>query len=334
MRSFILISSCCLLLGPSLLGKLLFTFAQDNRPPDPHNHFLNPPLPGNQSNVDDTVFWENRNWTVGIIQDQTWSWVSNVTNLGITLNQEGNPERVKRRWILSTCAQVSFLGFQDSPQPDCGEASREDYVYRDGKIRPIDLKNGSIAFLAAWDCDTNNTPLFFSHYINLTEPEVVLSSTASANAATTPPGQTSFLANTAPPNTATADNSTKSTSDRGNGDSNNIAAVASGIGGGIGGALLLCAVAGLLIYYRRNKRKISQQKTGAIATHRQLGSLGVMMPVNAAYQSSSAEFFHYANTSPMTSELPGNTPVSWPHPNYPLQKHEMSSTTSQGHSQS
>ena len=92
-RNFYLI--LCLLPSINFLS-----LAQDNRAPDPNNHFINPPLPGNQSNVDATVYWENQNWTVGTPAISVWNWVTNRSNLAITLQQEGNSKLVQSHMIL------------------------------------------------------------------------------------------------------------------------------------------------------------------------------------------------------------------------------------------
>lgn len=79
---------CCFLLLTGLV------VAQDNRPPDPNNHFIYPPLPGPQLSNDPTVFKDNINFTVGIAQSAPFKWVTNMTSMRVTLNQEGNPESV------------------------------------------------------------------------------------------------------------------------------------------------------------------------------------------------------------------------------------------------
>jgi hypothetical protein len=69
--------------------------AQDNRPPDPKNRFIYPPLPGPQFSNDPTVFEINLNFTVGVSQSAPFKWVTNMNSMRVTLNQEGNPENVQ-----------------------------------------------------------------------------------------------------------------------------------------------------------------------------------------------------------------------------------------------
>lgn len=84
------------------LGLLLLLYpvvSQDNRPPDPNNHFIYPPLPGPQFGNDPHVFWSNLNFTVGVLQSQPFKWVSNMTLMQVTLQQEGNPAEVQTQMI-------------------------------------------------------------------------------------------------------------------------------------------------------------------------------------------------------------------------------------------
>ncbi|KAI1878938.1 hypothetical protein JX265_003115 [Neoarthrinium moseri] len=104
--------------------------AQDDRAVDPDNHFLYPPLPGAQHTEDPTVFWNNINVTFGVAQTQPFKWVSD----------------------MPSCSPGSF-----------------NTIYWDGRIDPIDINNGSQAYLAAWNCSNlSASPVFFSHYFNLT----------------------------------------------------------------------------------------------------------------------------------------------------------------------
>lgn len=85
--------------GSSVMYNILLlaglAIAQDNRPPDPNNRFIYPPLPGPQFSNDPTVFETNLNFTVGVLQSAPFKWVTNMTSMSVTLNQEGNPESVQ-----------------------------------------------------------------------------------------------------------------------------------------------------------------------------------------------------------------------------------------------
>lgn len=77
--------------------------AQDNRPQDPNNYFVYPPLPGPQFSNDPTVFETNHNFTVGEQQDQPFKWETNMTSVSILLIQEGNPESVQQHDLTGLC---------------------------------------------------------------------------------------------------------------------------------------------------------------------------------------------------------------------------------------
>jgi hypothetical protein len=89
-----------------ILGFLLLSglaIAQDNRTPDPDNHFIYPPLPGPQFSNDPTVFENNLNFTVGVLQSAPFKWVTNMTSMSVTLNQEGHSDRVKSHELSRMC---------------------------------------------------------------------------------------------------------------------------------------------------------------------------------------------------------------------------------------
>lgn len=104
------------------------------------------------------------------------------------------------------------------------------------------------AYLGVYNCtdpDEHTTPIFFSHYINLTEPvDTAVSTTTSASPSATA---------TSRPTVSTAAAATTSSSSN-NGGSNNTVALGAGIGGGIGGAILLVGIGAFIIYWRRSKR--------------------------------------------------------------------------------
>lgn len=87
--------------------------AQDNREPDPDNQFIYPPLPGPQASNDPSVFEDNLNFTVSIDQAQPWKWITNMTYMSITLNQEGNPDIVRSRVLLGMCVQPTIIPLSD-----------------------------------------------------------------------------------------------------------------------------------------------------------------------------------------------------------------------------
>ncbi|KAK5953909.1 hypothetical protein OHC33_005180 [Knufia fluminis] len=232
--------------------------AQDNREPDPDNQFIYPPLPGPQASNDPSVFEDNLNFTVSIDQAQPWKWITNMTYMSITLNQEGNPDIVRSRVLL-----------------ECG--SQADYYYWDGEISPIQLSDGNIAFLSAWNCsEPDATPIFFSHYFNLVEPVVSSSSSSvtptstgslasvqSTLATQTGAGVTSQSSSSPTPTTPTGSpESSSSTGSSSGGDGgSDAAAIGGGVGGGIGGALVLIALGAFFLYWRRNKKKQQRLQT-------------------------------------------------------------------------
>ncbi|KAK5451471.1 hypothetical protein LTS15_008236 [Exophiala xenobiotica] len=265
---------------------------QDNRAPDPNNHFISPPLPGPQVNVNATVFWSNQNWTVGVQQTIDWNWVTNFTNLMITMQQEGNPGSVQSRLILGM-HQLPVFNLIDGVDrsPDCPAASTQDNIYWDGKISPIDLKNGSIAYLAAWDCDQPDaTPIFFSHYINLTEPVVTTTSSTSTTTTSGIPTSASPVSTSSITPAATAE------SNHSGGGGSNSAALGGGIGGGIGGALVLIVLAALFIYWRRGKREALKGAPSHEPSTREL------LPQNQPYPLNS---YPYQQQTYYPSELSG-----------------------------
>ncbi|KAJ9613432.1 hypothetical protein H2200_003374 [Cladophialophora chaetospira] len=284
------ISTASLCALPLFLSSVV---SQDNRAPDPNNHFISPPLPGPQANVNATVFWSNQNWTVGVQQSIDWNWVTNITNLRITMEQEGAPGSVQSHMIL-----------------DCPLASEQNNYYWDGNIDPIDLKNGSIAYLAAWDCDTDSTPYFFSHYINLTEPvDTTASTTTSSTASASSTTSASSTLATAVSTTSSASSTATSEGDHsGGGGSSNAAALGGGIGGGIGGALVLIALGALFLYWRRGKRKALRGAQGDGNS----STMGELLPTNQhqtypPYQGyPPPHSYQYQPQQQYPSEMPGS----------------------------
>jgi hypothetical protein len=99
----------------SILSFLWLSSAQDNRDPDPDNHFIYPPLPGPQYSNDPTVFESNLNFTVGTPQSQPFKWVSNLESLHLTMVQEGNPDVIQRH---------NLTGSSSPPRPPYKEAAQ------------------------------------------------------------------------------------------------------------------------------------------------------------------------------------------------------------------
>ncbi|KAI6090143.1 hypothetical protein F4821DRAFT_256292 [Hypoxylon rubiginosum] len=218
------------------LATCVLVIAQSDGPLDPQNHFVYPGLPGPAYSDDPTVFALNQNFTVGEDQSQPFKWITNMTSTRITLWQEGNPDKVQQH-IIYECAPSS-----------------DNQFYWNGDIGPIDLKNGSQAFLAAFDCYNPYTPVFYSHYINLTEA-LVVSSSSSTSMTSTSSSSTSRSTSLAATTTSALPVIESSTSTSPPSDnSSNAAALGGGIGGGIGGALLLIA-AGFGIWKYRSSRK-------------------------------------------------------------------------------
>ncbi|KAI4863438.1 hypothetical protein F4820DRAFT_374006 [Hypoxylon rubiginosum] len=225
-----------------LLAACLLVIAQDNRPPDPNNHFIYPPLPGPQFSNDPTVFESNLNFIIGKKQNQPFKWESNMTNMSILLIQEGNPESIQQH-ELTECIPGS-----------------DNYFYWDGNIGSIDLKNGSQAFLGAYNCSNPTTPIFFSHYINLIEAPPISKPSSISTARTS---SFSFSFSTSMATTATSPSivTPTSTASPSNGPSN-AAAIGGGIGGGLGGALLLIAIVFAFWKYRSKQGRDRQQQPG------------------------------------------------------------------------
>jgi len=255
------------------LGWLLcitLVVAQDNRPEDPNNHFVYPPLPGDQYSNDPTVFRTNINITVGEVQAEPFKWVTNMTSMKISLEQEGAPGTVQSRILTGNSSQkVHILSTRLIRYTGCeaGVAPAQNFFYWDGNISPIDLKNGSQAYFAAWNCsDPDATPIFFSHYVNLTEPAAASSS---SRASSTAAAINSKINTTAPSSTASHTSSSFAPSSitpvpaSSGGSSSNAAALGGGIGGGIGGAIVLAAAAFAFWKYRQSKQaKQCQQYQG------------------------------------------------------------------------
>ncbi|KAI0120383.1 hypothetical protein F4776DRAFT_251803 [Hypoxylon sp. NC0597] len=274
-----------------LLLNVCIVLAQDNREPDENNHFIYPPLPGPQYSNDPSVFETNINFTVGRGQSQPFKWVSNMTSMQIILCQEGNPDSVRTHDIT-----------------DCIDGTSTDYLYWDGGIGSIDLKNGSQAYLGVWNCSDFTTPVFFSHYMNLVEDSSTPSSTTTSSASTTsgistsPPTSISTAPVVTPPLSTDSPHADESSSNRG---SSNAAAIGGGIGGGIGGALVLIAAALAFWKYRTRKSKGQQQpneQIAAWANHQDYNAMSVSPGSNVykpPYQPSELE-----SHPPSVSELP------------------------------
>lgn len=113
----------------------------------------------------------------------------------------------------------------------------------------IDLKNSSVAYLAAWNCATPDaTPVFFSHYINLTLPENgAPASSSSAAAAVT-------QSSTASPSPLIGSSSFPSHSFYSS------AVIGGGIGGGVGGAFVLLVACFVLSRYRKARKDHKQRR--------------------------------------------------------------------------
>ncbi|KAI2469909.1 hypothetical protein F4781DRAFT_392874 [Annulohypoxylon bovei var. microspora] len=226
--------------------------AQDNRPDDANNHFVYPPLPGPQFSNDPSVFNSNLNFTVGRNQAQPFKWVTNMTDMQIILCQEGNPDSVQSHEIT-----------------ECIDGTSNDSIYWDGDIGPIDLNNGSQAYLGVWNCSDFTTPVFFSHYMNLIEAPAD-STTSSATTTSTSSSSVSSLATAATTSSTTsstpaADPSPSPAGTSSSSGSSNGAAIGGGIGGGIGGALVLIAAAFAFWKYRSGKEKGQPGATQQIA---------------------------------------------------------------------
>ncbi|KAI2614870.1 hypothetical protein GGR54DRAFT_642832 [Hypoxylon sp. NC1633] len=184
----------------TLLLNLLLVVAQDNRLPDPNNHFVFPSLPGPKASQDARVFKSNLNFTIGQPPDQPFAWVSDLTRLMVVLCQEGEPDSVREHVIA-----------------DCMPGS-ETETYWDGDIGDIDVSSGQRAYLAVYSCSgdedgedadpdddddddsesDNASAVFLSHYINLvTPPPDATESSVSETQTSLPPSDTPLSADVA-----------------------------------------------------------------------------------------------------------------------------------------
>ncbi|KAI0971682.1 hypothetical protein F4678DRAFT_461045 [Xylaria arbuscula] len=291
-----------ILLG--LLAAAWLVTAQDNRPPDANNHFIYPPLPGPQFSNDPSIFSSNLAFTVGSPQSQPFKWLSNMSSMMIYLQQEGNQLSVQQH-ALTGCQS----GVIDS-------------LYWDGNIGNIDLKNGTQAYLSVYNCSNpGSTPVFFSHYINLTEP-VVSSSTVTGAAATTnsalPTTTTTTSAVAVPSLTGTNEASSTSSPS----SSLNTSAIGGGIGGGIGGAIVLVAVGFAILRIRKRHGNIEQAQNQAAPASSQIYHEHSKPSHPASWQNTSytpqwhaseleslqdSERVHRAGYETVISELPAET---------------------------
>ena len=114
---------------------------------------------------------------------------------------------------------------------DCeaGLWPQENYYYWDGNIGPIDLNHGIYAFIAAYNCSESTSPIFFSHYITLTESAAATNSGTNTAASCSSASPSAWPSATPVPASSGASSSTA-------------AALGGGIGGGIGGAIVLVGV--------------------------------------------------------------------------------------------
>lgn len=126
----------------------------------------------------------------------------------------------------------------------------------DGTIDPIDINNGSQAYLAVYNCSEKATPIFFSHYFNLTDATSSSSSetTNSASSSTSTISASSVTASSATVSSATATAGTNSAKADTSTATSNAAAVGGGVGGGVGGALLIIAGGFALWRCRKNRQ--------------------------------------------------------------------------------
>lgn len=148
-------------------------------------------------------------------------------------------------------------------------------TYWDGRISPIDIKNGSQAFLEAYDCTNDSYPVFYSHYFNLTEADAAVSSSSHSDSASptilmTPTSTDTAAANplssasSAPTTTAAVTTTTNTGASTGS----SAAAVGAGVGGGVAGALLIVGGGVALWRLRRNRlrRRSGRKSSGGSST--------------------------------------------------------------------
>ncbi|KAI0424415.1 hypothetical protein F5Y09DRAFT_353465 [Xylaria sp. FL1042] len=299
----------------SLIVVASLVLGQDNRPADPNNHFIYPPLPGPQFSNDPTVFGSNLAFTVGSPQSQPFKWVSNMSSMRIYLQQEGNQLSVQQH-LLTDC-----------------QSGTNNFIYWDGNIGDIDLKNGTQAYLSAYNCSNpGSTPVFFSHYINLTEP--VKSNSATSTVTDTVTDVTVTATSLAllttmstdslavPTSTGTNEASSPSSSSSSSSPSSSINAsdMAGGIGGGIAGAIVLAIIIFAFLKTRKARNEAEQaQDQGAPASSwvqqenpkpkHPTSHMSYAPESHASEMDSSHDSvrFHSAGYTSVISELPSDT---------------------------
>ncbi|KAI0394535.1 hypothetical protein F5Y17DRAFT_475617 [Xylariaceae sp. FL0594] len=289
-----------------LLVLSILISAQDNRPPDPNNYFIHPPMAGPQFNGDPIVYRGDLNITVGP-QVEAFRWVSNMTNMTVIMYQEGDQSKYQARSVQLKA---------------CGSGIVNPWVYWDGDLGPIDLANGRQMFLAAWNCSGGAFPVFLSHYFDLVDaPTTTPTPTPNNNttASITPlPLSTSSGSSTPITSSSSSSTTNTDTAGAGGGGSTNAAA----IGGGVGGGIALVGIGFLVLrfcncnccYRSRRKRGDNSEdhvtRDGSSPSHPPPPEK-VEKPPATAYeldtgQATSAELPNWANTSNsmnMTTEV-------------------------------
>ena len=134
---------------------------------------------------------------------------------------------------------------------DC-QSGDIDSLYWDGDTGEIDLKNGTQAYLSAYNCsDPSSEPVFTSYYFNLAERAAIdgapVTDTSAATSTTSSATTTPIATNTTSPIiTSHSSPATLTTL---------AAGIAGGIGGGVVGAVVIVALAFALPRTRRKRNK-------------------------------------------------------------------------------
>lgn len=152
---------------------------------------------------------------------------------------------------------------------DCDQIG-DGYIYWDGNMGVTDLKDDTVAYLGVWlytDGEPASTPVFFSHHLNMTEAassssfshsntQTATSEAQSLVTASTTSGILTTIASmgvteTTPPATSTASHKCLC-------NPSTAVAIVAGVGGGIGGAIILVAVAVAVCKFGRRGAKEKQ----------------------------------------------------------------------------
>ncbi|KXJ86417.1 hypothetical protein Micbo1qcDRAFT_179950 [Microdochium bolleyi] len=218
----------------TVLGLVRAALGQDSIPYDPKNHFIWPPSQGTTWVDDPKAFADNVAITYDTSVQRPFSWVSSLASVSIMMWQTGNGPQFKTKKLWTCIANNQQNGTESQ--------------WWDGDIGDINTTVQHVVFLAMYACN-GTTPEFFSDYFNLTREGSAGSSSTAATAlpSVTTPTLPAATAPTAAPLPPGRDD-----------PSHNVATLAGGIGGGVGGAIIIAAAGFAFWKYSKNKRHKQQ----------------------------------------------------------------------------